>query len=76
MSELYEIVELPSGEIALQRAGGEGEPLVSIKFSKESEHFLDSIKADVAKAMIEAGLDVVSENAMLEEPEVSDETIH
>ncbi len=65
MASLYEIVELPNGEIALQRAddSGErhGEPLVSIRFSEESLYFLNDAKFDVAKAMIEAGLEVASD---------------
>ncbi len=65
MASLYEIVELPNGEIALQRADdtGEkrGEPLVSIRFSEESLYFLNDAKFDVAKAMIEAGLEIASD---------------
>ena len=65
MASLYEIIELPNGEIALQRAddAGEkqGEPLVSIRFSEESLYFLNDAKFDVAKAMIEAGLEVASD---------------
>lgn len=64
MSSLYEIIELPNGEIALARAeddNPDGEPLVSIKFSEESVHFLGESRLEVARAMIEAGLDVLSE---------------
>ena len=58
MSNLYEIVEMPNGEIALCRADEGGEPLVSIRFSKESLYLLNELKFDVAKAMIEAGLEI------------------
>ncbi len=61
MSDLYEITELDSGEIVLQRADEKGEPLVRITFSKESLFFLNDAKYDVAKAMIEAGLDAANE---------------
>ena len=61
MSTLYEIVELPNGDVALQRANEKGEPLVSIRFSKESLHILNGAKLDVAKVMIEAGLGAASE---------------
>ncbi len=62
MSTLYEIVELENGDIALQRADAEGsEPLVLIKFSEESLYFLNEAKFDVAKAMIEAGLEAASD---------------
>lgn len=60
MSTLYEIVELANGEIALQKADESGEPLVSIRFSKESLYFLNEAKFDIAKAMIEAGLEAAS----------------
>lgn len=60
-TSVFEIVELEDGEIALTRIDGEGEPLVSIKFSEESLSFLRNSKIDVAKAMIEAGLDAVAE---------------
>ncbi|WP_370978686.1 hypothetical protein [Agaribacterium sp. ZY112] len=63
MSDLYEIVELPDGEIALRRAGEEedGDPLVTISFSEEALYFLNQSKFAVAKAMIEAGLDAATE---------------
>lgn len=64
MSSLYEIIELPNGEIALARAEDDNpgsEPLVSIKFSEESVHFLGDSRLEVARAMIEAGLDTLSE---------------
>ena len=61
MTTLFEIVELPDGEIALRRADESGEPLVSIRFSKESLYFLDESRIDIAKAMIEAGLEAAGE---------------
>ena len=78
MSTLYEIVELANGEIALQRSDNDGEPLVTIRFSKESEFFLDDIKADVAKAMIEAGLEIVTESGDMQEEfaEVQPSVLH
>lgn len=61
MSTLYEIIELPNGDIALQRADEKGEPLVSIRFSQESLYFLNESKVEVAKAMIEAGLEAAGD---------------
>jgi len=61
MSTLYEIVELENGDVALQRSDESGEPLLKIKFSEESIFFLSEAKFDVAKAMIEAGLEAVSD---------------
>jgi hypothetical protein len=60
---LLEIVELPSGEIILQRVNGEGEPLVRILFSPESEQFLREAKLEVAKVMIHAGVQAVGQMA-------------
>lgn len=66
-STVFEIVELANGEFVLRRADGRassveevneknGEPLVSIKFSKEALKFLDGNSSEIAKVMIEAGL--------------------
>jgi hypothetical protein len=64
-SPFYEIVELPSGEIALKRGGDENnsEPLVTLKFSEESIGFLGAARFDIAKIMIEAGIDAANELA-------------
>ena len=55
---LFEIVVLPNGEVALQRANEKGEPLIRIGFSEEVQSFLDEAKIDVAKVMIDAGIDL------------------
>jgi len=64
-SSFYEILELPSGEIVLRRSSDEGsnEPLVTLKFSPESIAFLGAGRFEVAKAMIEAGMEAASELA-------------
>lgn len=61
MTTLFEIVELPNGDIALRRADEAGEPLVSIRFSEESLYFLEAAKLEVARAMIEAGLEAAGD---------------
>lgn len=61
MPSLYEIHELSNGDIVLQKADESGQPLVSIRFSAESMAFLGDAKFEVAKAMIEAGMDAASE---------------
>lgn len=81
MSTLFEIVELPNGEIALCRVDESGEPLVSIRFSEESLYFIDEAKIDIAKAMIEAGLeaagDIREENEdKLENLDPAEHTVH
>jgi hypothetical protein len=60
-TEILEIVELANGDIALRRPDETTEPLVSIRFSEESRHFLGDIRPLIAKAMIEAGIQAVQE---------------
>jgi hypothetical protein len=60
---LLEIVELASGEFVLRRAGGEGEALVRIVFSPESRAYLAEARLEVAKAMIEAGIQTAAQLA-------------
>lgn len=68
-THLYEIVILGDGDYALQRSDGNGEPLVRIRFSKEAQHFLRDSSPDVAKAMIDAGIEAVEQ---ISEGEVND----
>lgn len=70
---VYEIVELEEGGVALSRVDGEGEPLVYIKFSEESLTYMQGSKIDIAKVMIEAGLDAVAE--LNEEASVEEEPV-
>ena len=60
-ASLYEIIELPNGDVVLRRADEDGEPLVSIRFSEESTYFLKGGKFEIAKAMLETGMEVASE---------------
>lgn len=61
-SGFYEILELENGDIALLKSGGKDEePLVRVRFSAESNEYLGAARFEVAKAMIEAGLDVVAD---------------
>lgn len=64
-SSFFEILELSSGEIILKRSGDDAnnEPLVTLKFSPESIAFLGPGRFEVAKAMIEAGMEAASELA-------------
>ena len=55
-ASLLEIVDLGDGEIALQRADDDSEPLVVISFSEESRIYLMDNGLEVAKAMIQAGI--------------------
>lgn len=62
-ASLYEIVELANGDVVLQRADEEGEPLLCIRFSSESLSFMRDGKFDIAKAMIEAGMEAAGDLA-------------
>lgn len=62
---LYEIVQFDDGDIGLKHADDDkhDEPLVKIRFSEEAKFFLNEMTphadVEVAKAMIEAGLEAV-----------------
>ena len=58
-SSVLEIIELSNGDIVLKRADDEGE-LVTIRFSDEARAFIDDGAIDVAKAMIQAGIEAAS----------------
>ena len=79
-STVLEIVELPSGEIALRRSNGEGEPLVKIAFSKETDEMMPVMKLEIAKAMMEAGVqayaDLAEEMHQSRQEMPSDASIH
>lgn len=62
-ASLYEIVELANGDVVLQRIDEEGAPLLSIRFSPETLSFMQDGKFDVAKAMIEAGMEAAGDLA-------------
>ncbi len=61
MSTLYEILELPSGEIVLQRLEGDSEPLVRIRFSDQAKAYMEDASLMIAKAMVEAGIKAINE---------------
>ncbi len=81
---LLEIVDLGDGEIVLQRADEEdGEPLVSIQFSEETSSYLMDNNLEVAKVMIQAGIQAaakLAEMANMEadasESQASERTLH
>ena len=58
-ASFLEIVELPNGDFALQRIDDDGETLVTISFSSEAKAFLQENNEVVARAMINAGMQVV-----------------
>jgi len=70
-ASLLEIVDLGNGEIVLQRADGDSEPLVSIRFSDETRIYLMDNGLEVAKAMIQAGIQAAASIAEQAEQETA-----
>lgn len=73
-SSFLEIVEMPNGDIVLQRAEEEGEPLVLIQFSEESRVYLMDATLEVARAMIQAGIQAAAQLAEQDELELTGES--
>jgi hypothetical protein len=65
-----EIVELSDGEVVLQRADGDSGPLVTIRFSEESNLYLMGNGLEVARVMIQAGIQAAAELAEQGEVEI------
>ncbi|MCR8921760.1 hypothetical protein NO559_03190 [Dasania sp. GY-MA-18] len=59
-SSVLEIIELANGDIVLKRAEHGDDALVTIRFSDEAKAFIDDGTIDVAKAMIQAGIEAAS----------------
>lgn len=73
-ASLMEIVDLGDGQIVLQRADDDSEPLVTISFSEETRIYLMDNGLEVAKAMIQAGIQTAA--ALADEAEVEVEETH
>jgi|TARA_B110000908_G_scaffold169539_1_gene226884 hypothetical protein len=54
----FEIIVLPNGDIALKSDNDVDEPLICISFSKKVQGFSEESKIDVARVMIDAGIDL------------------
>jgi len=54
-----EIIELENGDVALQKTEGDEKQLVTIHFSEEAKELLQGDYVQVAKGMIQAGLQMV-----------------
>lgn len=61
VSTLYEIIEMPDGDIVLQRVDGDAEPLVRIRFSEHARAYMSDASLEVARAMVEAGVKAISD---------------
>src|SRR5690606_7523394 len=64
-----EIVELADGTVALRRPDEEGRPLLVIEFSEEARDFLQGNYVEVAKAMINTGMQMAGQ-IMEEDPDL------
>ncbi len=77
-TSFLEIVELEDGEIVLQRSDEDAEPLVQIRFSEESRLYMMDNGLEVAKAMIQAGIQAaaaLSEQSELELEATAEDTV-
>ena len=71
-SSFLEIVEMPNGDIVLQRSDEDAEPMVIIQFSEESRIYLMDGTLEVARAMIQAGIQAAAQLAEQGEIELAD----
>ena len=55
-TSLLEIVDRGDGEIVLQRADSDSDPLLTVSFSDEARIYIMDNSLEVAKAMIQAGI--------------------
>lgn len=72
-TSLLEIVDLGDGNIVLQRADDDGEPLVTISFSDETRMYVLDQGLEVAKAMIQAGIQAAAQIAEQTDVEIETE---
>jgi len=74
---LYEVVMLTNGDVVLKRVDETEEPLIRISFSEEARDLLNDMQLDVARAMIDAGIDVVEQiDLFADEMPVETRTLH
>lgn len=74
---LYEVVMLTNGDVVLKRVDETEEPLIRISFSEEARDLLNDMQLDVARAMIDAGIDVVEQiDLFADEMPMESRTLH
>jgi len=69
-TSVLEIVDRGNGEIVLRRAEGDSEPVVTIRFSEEARDYMLDSGLEVARAMIQAGIEAAAIISEREEIEV------
>ncbi|AMO68216.1 hypothetical protein DOK_04397 [gamma proteobacterium BDW918] len=60
MLSYLELVELANGDVVLQRSEGDENPLVTIRFSEETREHINGSCLEIARAMVQAGIEAVS----------------
>ena len=74
MLAFLELVELSNGDIALRRSDDkEAEPMVVIRFSEESRGYLGESATEVARVMMQAGVEAAS--SLYQQEEEPEETL-
>jgi hypothetical protein len=74
----FELIILENGDIGLQRAGVD-ETLVQVKFSSKVKEYLGEQHVDVAKQMIDSGIQAVidwEQEMVLAEEQKPSKTVH
>lgn len=69
-TSLLEIVDLGDGEVVLQRVEDDSEPLLSIQFSDEANAYLMGNNLEIARVMIQAGIEAAARLSELNNLEV------
>ena len=69
-TSLLEIVDLGDGEVVLQRVEDDSEPLLSIQFSDEANAYLMGNNLEIARVMIQAGIEAAAQLAEVNNLEV------
>jgi|266.fasta.fasta_contig_31_1249901_length_350_multi_4_in_0_out_0_1 polyhydroxyalkanoate synthesis regulator protein len=61
---MLELVQLPNGEVALRPADGDGEPLVTIRFSEQIQKTFGEQLQGISQSMVQAALMMIAEQQM------------
>ena len=77
-TQAFELIILENGDIGLQRAGV-NETLVQVKFSSKVKHYLGEQHIEVAKKMIDSGIQAVidwEQEELVAEQQEPSKTVH
>lgn len=62
-----EIIQLATGEVIVRRAGQDADPLLTLDFSEESKAYIADATLDIARAMVQAGIETAVELGLVDE---------